>query len=194
MLVGKLCKQTRSVPAQHNASAAACCCHPAAAGTAPQGSLPELLAALQLAQLCQLQELEGQCLQLAADMLAAMGGHWGAFVQEADLAALDSATLTCLLGKSLQSTQGGRHPARQVFYDWNSSDGTAGGFTFGIAGFSAERDVINSPWVEVGSFEWRLAVYPAGCHGGLGTHVSGDRHGMPSGVLFEACFGRLTAA
>ena len=155
---------------------------PPASGTAPQGSMKELLAALQLARHCQLQQLEEQCLQLAADRLAAVGGHWEAFVGEDDLAALDSATLARLLGKTLQSTQGGRHPAHQLFDVQQKSD-AAGGFTFAIAGFSGERDIIRSPWVEVDGFEWRLDVYPGGRHGGLGTHVSGDRHGMPVGAF-----------
>ena len=161
---------------------------PPSPGSAPQARMRELLAALQLAQHCQFQELEEQCLQLAADKLAAVGGHR---VDEDDLAALDSATLARLLGKTLQSTQGGRHPARQVFDVQQTSD-AGGGFTFAIAGFSGERDVIESPWVEVGGFEWKLEVYPGG------RHMSGDRHGMPSGVLFEACVGqahsRMTAS
>ena len=67
---------------------------------------------MQVAQACQFQELREQCLGLAADKLAVVGGHWEAFVEEDDLAALDSATLARLLVKTLQSARAGRYPAR----------------------------------------------------------------------------------
>lgn len=62
-----------------------------AAGRVTLASMQELLATLHLAHHCQ---LEGQ--------LAVAGRHFASVVQEEALAALDSATLACLLGKTMQ--------------------------------------------------------------------------------------------
>ena len=152
--------------------------------------MQRLLEILQLAQACQFQELEEQCLGLAADKLAAVGGHWEAFVEEDDLAALDSGTLARLLGKTLQSKRAGRHPPQQVCDTQAFSDGTAGSFTFAIAGFSSKRgitDGIQSPWVEVGGFEWFLHVFPSGHGADQGTYMSGDWIEMLGSLNLSRC-------
>ena len=128
---------------------------------------------LQIAQACQFHALEEQCLGLAADKLATLGGHWAGVVREDELAALDSATLARLLGKTLQSGEGGQHPAQHVF-DVQHPTTTAGGFIFAIPGFSKQPDTVYSLWVEIGGFEWRLTVYPGGCGEGRGTPLSGE--------------------
>lgn len=114
-------------------------------------------------------------MQLVADKLAGAGGHWAGLVPADDLAALDSATLVRLLGKALQGTAAGVRPSRELF-DVQHYGGAAGGFTFGICDFSRLREgnnTIQTPWVELGGFEWRFKVFPSGTHEAQGTHLSG---------------------
>ena len=140
-----------------------------AADTAHKAGREELLAALQVALACQFPELEEQCLSLLADKLAGAGEQWEAAVQQGGLADLPSTTLMCLRGKMEET----RPP---WVFDVRSGRGGAGGsgFTFAIPAFSKRQEVIISPWVEVGGFEWRLHVFPQGRKQGWGTHLAGD--------------------
>ena len=131
---------------------------------------------LHFAQHCQLPELEDPCLGLPENKLAAAVGHWGAVSQgEEALAALDSRTLARLLGKTLQSVEDGLPKCQHVFDVRDGSAGSTGGFMFAIPAFSKQPagGRLESPWVDIGGFQWRLRLFSGGKGDGVGTHLSG---------------------
>ena len=134
----------------------------------------EMRAGLRFAQQSQSQTLEDQCLGLMGYKLASMLGHWGTVaVGEEALAALDSRTLARLLGKTLQSVESVLPLSQQAFDVLDGSGGSGGGFIFAIPAFSKQpaRDCIDSPWVEIGGFQWCLEVCPGG-YKGVGARTS----------------------
>jgi hypothetical protein len=143
--------------------------------------MQEMRAGLQFAQQSQSQTLEEHCLGLMGYKLASVLGHWGTVaVGEDSLAALDSRTLACLLGKTLQSVESVLPLSQHAFDVLDGSGGSGGGFIFAIPAFSKQPalDCIDSPWVEIGDFRWCLEVCPGGRKRGWRTHLSGEYNGL----------------
>ncbi|KAL4433881.1 hypothetical protein ABPG75_000322 [Micractinium tetrahymenae] len=150
-------------------------------------SLPTLLAALRVAQACQLAPAESRCLDAVAHSLAA-GGSEPALLEAVDHSTL--ATLLVLLVDKARRLGGQQLPLPQVV-DAVPYGGSSGGFTLRISGFGTAEEgyllaEVASPWVDIGGFRWQLLVYPLGGQGAahnLSAYLELDtQHALEAGV------------
>lgn len=132
-------------------------------------SMPELIATRELAQQCELAQLEERCVDVMASELAAAAQRSHVLVDERELSRLLGPTAARLL---LKSHYGSAYPL-PILDVRDSRSGKSGGFTFAIDRFSQRsEDKVDSPWVEVGATGWRIEVYLAGDTPDEETHLS----------------------
>ena len=137
--------------------------------------MPELIATRELAQQCELAQLEERCVDVMASELAAAAQRSHVLVDERELSRLLGPTAARLL---LKSHYGSAYPL-PILDVRDSRSGKSGGFTFAIDRFSQRsEDKVDSPWVEVGATGWRIEVYLAGDTPDEETHLSGELPGQ----------------
>ena len=150
---------------------------------AEQSSVPELAAALSVAQKCSFGHASSGCLEAMAEKLATGGAaSWQDGRQEATLAALDSATLARLVRSMSQQATRRLYRSPPVFDVRPGGPGQAGGFTWAVPRFSRNSrgsgdGCLLSPWTEVAGFQWRIRLHPGGSGSGRGSHLSGGGGG-----------------
>lgn len=156
---------------------------------AERSSVPELAAALAVAQKCSFSHASSGCMEAMAEKLATGGaGGWQDGRQEASLAALDSATLARLVRSVSEQATRRLYRSPPVFDVRPGGPGQAGGFTWAVPGFSrhsrrssSSKDdsasCLLSPWTEVAGFQWRVRLHPGGSGSARGSHLSGRAAG-----------------
>jgi hypothetical protein len=128
---------------------------------------------VQLAERCHLAALQGTCLSLLAQRLAAAGPFWHEMVSTRQLAACSSDSLATLVTNMAATVPAAAFEPPTVHNIARGEGGTAGGFTWVLPNFSKQQGRVTSPWCAVGGVQWRLKIWPKGDDAAGASHLSG---------------------